>query len=109
MNAKDKADYEKLTTPAARADWLVRAAHRDGGITADPDIDPSSLSLRWRVAVLDVALPGPFTARTAEGAIEQGLEWLRKKADAEPTRKTPVLASGAKPYGAHGPHGGVED
>jgi hypothetical protein len=84
MNAKDKAAYERLTTPAARANWLVRAAHRDGGITATPDIDPSSLSLRWRVAVLDVALPGPFTAKTAEGAIEQGLERLRKVADTEP-------------------------
>lgn len=91
MNATDKAAYESLTTPAQRADWLLRAAHRDGGISATPDIDPANLSLRWRVAVLDVALPGPFTAKTAEGAIEQGLEWLRKKADTEPTRRNPVL------------------
>lgn len=87
MNAKDKATYESLTTPAARADWLIRAAHRDGGITATPDIDPSNLSLRWRVAVLDVALPGPFTAKTSECAIEQGMEWLRKIADTEPVKR----------------------
>ena len=80
MNAKDKAEYEKLTTAAQRADWLIRAAHREGGITCTPDIDPATLALRWRVAVLDVALPGPFTAETAEVAIKQGMEWLRKMA-----------------------------
>lgn len=91
MNSKDKTAYESLTTPAARADWLIRAAHRDGGITATPDIDPATLSLRWRVAVVDVALPGPFTAKTAAGAIEQGLEWLRKIADTAPTRPCAAL------------------
>lgn len=91
MNAKDKAAYESLATAAQRADWLIRAAHRDAGITATPDIDPTNLSLRWRVAVLDVALPGPFTAKTADGAIEQGLEWLRKIADTEPVKRGRVL------------------
>jgi hypothetical protein len=91
MNHKDKAEYEKLTTPAERADWLIRAAHRLGGLTATPDIDPATLSLRWRVAVVDVALPGPFTAKTADGAIEQGLEWLRKIADKAPTQRNAAL------------------
>ncbi len=91
MTTVERATYERLTTPAERADWLLRAAQRLGGITVEADIDAASLSLRWRVAVLDVALPGPFTAATTNGAIEQGLEWLRKKADTAPTRKCAVL------------------